>query len=141
MKKPPEWTVAELDAEVKLANANFRLERLREPLENWKVTFDAYHEKFEKLFDVYGIVDPSTLSPGRLVEILRDGLGEVLRYIAGPPVSEDDLVVLSDATLVASSPTAPRSRRDQNRPTPPISQASTRSGTRSKRWPAMPRNG
>jgi len=102
MKKPPEWTAAELEVEVKLANANFRLERLREPLENWKATFDKYHEKFEKLFDVYGIVEPSTLSPERLIEILRDGLGEVLRYIAGPPVSEDDLVVLSDATLTAS---------------------------------------
>lgn len=102
MKKPPEWSAEELEAEVKVANANFRFERLREPLQNWKTTFDAYHEKFEKLFDVYGVVDPATLSPDRLIEILKDGLGEVLRYIAGPPVSEDDLVVLSDATLVPS---------------------------------------
>jgi hypothetical protein len=112
MKKPPEWTYAELDAEAKQANSNFRVERLREPLENWKVTFDAYHKKFEKLLDVYGVMDPSKLSPENLVEILKDGLGEVLRYIAGPPISEDDLAVLSDAKLspsrLAASPQAAR---------------------------------
>jgi hypothetical protein len=102
MQKPPEWTATELDVQVRLANANFRSERLREPLENWKTTFDIYHEKFEKLFDAYGITDPRLLSPERLVEILKDGFGEILRYLAGPPISEDDLVVLADATLTPS---------------------------------------
>ena len=102
MKKPPEWTPAELEAEVKLANANFRSERLREPLENWKSTFDSYHEKFKKLFDTYGMVEPRNLSTDRLVEILRNGLGEVLRYIAGPPISEDDLKILADTNLTPS---------------------------------------
>jgi hypothetical protein len=48
-----------------------------------------------KLFKVLAGVDPSRPEPGIVREVLLDGeLLDALRYVAGPPVSSDDLAVL-----------------------------------------------
>ncbi len=79
----------------------FRAERLEEPLENWKRTFEDYRARFTRLFDEYGIARPSSLTPPQVAAIFREDLGDALRYLAGPPISEDDLSVLAEAGSMA----------------------------------------
>jgi hypothetical protein len=75
------------------------LERLEEPLERWKETFDRYKTKFTNLFDDYGGTNPADITPTQLASIFKDELGDELRYLAGPPISADDLKVLAETTL------------------------------------------
>ncbi|MHB8940231.1 MAG: XamI family restriction endonuclease [Desulfobacteria bacterium] len=100
---PPVWTSDQLDVEVEHACGLFRRERLAEPLEKWKQTFDVYQSKFKVLFEEYGIADPSTIDYEDLVRIFRDNLGDALRYLSGPPISADDLTVIAEASLAPTS--------------------------------------
>lgn len=99
MKDPPEWTQKQLESEARRASANFRAERLHEPLTTWRNTLESYRAKFERLFDEHGAHSPQSLTPGHLVGILKAGLGDTLQYMAGPPISEDDLEVLAETSL------------------------------------------
>lgn len=96
MKEPPRWTDEQLAREAEAARTAFRRERLDEPLESWKKSFDRHRGHFERLFDEFGLDDPATIDPAKLVTILREGLGDALRYIAGPPISQDDWKVLAE---------------------------------------------
>lgn len=99
MKSPPRWSNSQLTAGAVTARQLFRHERLDEPLERWKATFALYEAQFRRLFDEYGIADPAALSAEQVAAIFRDQLGDALRYLAGPPISADDLKVLADASL------------------------------------------
>lgn len=99
MKAPPRWTEAQLTAGAVASRQLFRDERLKEPLARWKTAFDQYEAQFQQLFDKYGIADPTSLSPAQIAEIFREQLGDALRYLAGPPISADDLKVLAEASL------------------------------------------
>lgn len=96
---PPVWEQAQLVEEARIAITKFRNERLVEPLENWKRTVDHYQAMFSQLFRVYGLENPANLSPAQVAEMFKTGLGDALRYMAGPPISEDDLRVLADCSL------------------------------------------
>ncbi len=102
MKPPPRWTDAELTAQVSKSRQLFIEERLKEPLERWVSTFATYEAQFKRLFDDYGVADPASLTPAQLASVFRDQLGDALRYLAGPPISADDLKVLADASLAPS---------------------------------------
>lgn len=110
MKSPPRWTEEELAAEAEKARALFRHERLEEPLENWKKTFDQYETQFRRLFDEFSIADPAALTHEQVIRIFKDRLGDALRYLAGPPISADDLKVLAEVSLapgrIANDPDA-----------------------------------
>lgn len=99
MKSPPRWTDAELIVEADKSRQLFIDERLKEPLERWISTFAKYEMQFQRLFDEYGVANPSSLTPEQLAAVFRDQLGDALRYLAGPPISADDLKVLADASL------------------------------------------
>jgi hypothetical protein len=103
MRPPPIWTEDQLKAAALEARAIFRAERLDEPLEIWKRTFELYRERFTRLFDQYGVALPGSLSPAQVAAIFRDELSDALRYLAGPPISEDDLEVLAEADSLAPS--------------------------------------
>ncbi|MDA8232077.1 MAG: XamI family restriction endonuclease [Magnetospirillum sp.] len=103
MKQPPVWTQAELETEEAVSRTIFRNERLGEPLENWKATFDRYKARFQRLFDEYGIADPASLRPEQVIAIFREQSSDALRYLAGPPISEDDLAVLAEVPSFAPS--------------------------------------
>ena len=103
MQQPPVWTEDELRAAAAKSRAIFRAERLDEPLETWKLTFDRYRERFTRLFDEYGIAQPGSLTPAQVAAIFRNQLSDALRYLAGPPISEDDLGVLAKADSLAPS--------------------------------------
>ncbi len=78
MKAPPRWTETQLTVEAERSITLFRRERLGEPLEKWKNTFDQYQEQFETLFNEYGIAYPSSLSHEQLSKVFKDKLGDAL---------------------------------------------------------------
>lgn len=105
MTEPPIWTAAELAADAERAKAAFRTHRLREPL--------ALYSRFFKAFApiVAGMVDrlPSLTSAGQhqaetVADIIADDeLRTAFRYLAAPPISEDNLKTLAETTLSATA--------------------------------------
>ncbi len=100
MKQPPQWTDDELVAGLEKSKSLFRDERIREPLEAYTRAFDQYQGTIAGLLD-------STASLMQLGEkaidvLTNPALLEAFRYLAGPPISKDDLTVLADARLSAS---------------------------------------
>lgn len=97
--QPPRWGDARLEADRARAIGEFRTERLREPLGLYRELFERYRKGVERLFaatdDLAGIRTEAA-------RVLADGdLRYAARYLASPPISEDDLEVLSDASLGA----------------------------------------
>jgi hypothetical protein len=95
MGDPVAWTSEELE-EARLASIeDFRRERMEEPLEDYLEAFDDYLGATEHLLEA--TVDLTQLE-GQALEILTDNdLREVFRYLAGPPISDDDLKTLAAA--------------------------------------------
>lgn len=81
------------------AIARFRDERLQEPLEQYLELFDAYRGDVEEL--LRATADLTTIDAPALDILTRPALLAALRYVAGPPISEDDLKTLAEASLAA----------------------------------------
>lgn len=93
----PVWTAAELEAERQRAIAAFREQRMQEPLEQYLDAFEETRSAVEDLLEQ--TVDLAELSD-QAVEVLTDpALLRAVRYLAGPPISEDDLKVIAEAML------------------------------------------
>jgi hypothetical protein len=83
---------------------------MAEPLEAYLGYFDQVRAAVENLLEM--TVDLSTITDSA-IEVLTDpDLLEAVRYLAGPPISADDLKVVADARL---SPSALRSDPDMAR--------------------------
>lgn len=101
MAKPaPRWTSQQLQADADLASGAFRAERMGEPLER-------YAEEYEKRRDAFDELVEKTIDLTRLTEMASEvltepGTLEVVRYLSGPPISEDDLKVVAEASLAKS---------------------------------------
>ncbi len=94
---PTPWTEAQLDEQRLAATEIFRRTRMEEPLEQYINHFDEYQGVVEELLE--STVDLTDLN-SRIVEVLSaPKLLEVFRYLAGPPISDDDLKVLAEAKL------------------------------------------
>lgn len=97
---PPRWSSEELGRELERSVAIFKRERLEEPLEAYLEYFESYQSRVEEV--VEASVDLTDLR-SVAAEILTDPkLLEVFRYLPAPPISTDDLKVLSDATSLAA---------------------------------------
>ena len=97
---PRRWTEEELEQERLKAVEIFRAERLTEPVERYLRTFDEYVTNVDRLMresdDLRTLRDVAQ-------EVLTDAeLLEAVRYLAGPPVSTDDLIELAETKLTAS---------------------------------------
>lgn len=97
--RPRRWTSDELVADLKKSADEFRRERLEEPLEEYSETFeqarDAIEEFLEETIDL-SLLDTSASS------ILTDPSKlKSFRYLAGPPISYDDLKTLADTTSLS----------------------------------------
>src|SRR5262249_34477191 len=75
----------------------FRQERIQEPLEHYLEAFDRYQGVIEDLLET--TTDLSKLGETSLSVFANPDLLEAFRYLPGPPISKDDLKVLSDAVL------------------------------------------
>jgi hypothetical protein len=97
---PPQWTEEQFAQERKVAIDLFRDERMQEPLEVYLEAFDVYRGTVEDLLET--TVDLTRLSDDGLEVLTNPALLEALRYLAGPPISADDLKELADASLAPS---------------------------------------
>jgi hypothetical protein len=107
MIAPPRWTEEELDAERAKAREVFRQERMQEPLEQYLERFDQYQGVVEDLLET--TIDVSKLDDSAIAVLTDPNLLHAFRYLAGPPISEDDLRVLAEAVL-----TPGRLRKDED---------------------------
>jgi len=99
--QPPLWDEQRLEADRQLAIAQFRDERIGESLGAYLENFAHYRTAIERLLrttdDLAGLAAQAS-------EVLADAdLLYTARYLAGPPVSTDDLRVLADARLTPAS--------------------------------------
>lgn len=99
MKAPPKWDHTQLFNDAATAKSIFRKERLDEPLAKWKAVFEKYRGNFEKLLEQHGAMQLGSITPEQVASIFAASLGDELRYLAGPPISADDLKVLAETTL------------------------------------------
>lgn len=97
--QPRKWSDAELAADVLKAIAEFRRKRIGEPLSVWKSTFFKRRRMVRLTFKELNLRNPSRIHSRQIADVYAKSLGDVLRYMAAPPISADDLKVLSDSTL------------------------------------------
>ncbi|AZC69160.1 XamI family restriction endonuclease [Pseudomonas chlororaphis] len=97
---PAIWTNDELSEDAAIAASLFRAERLGVSNE-WTTHYDAARKKFESLFHKLHDLNSAGVTDKNLSEAYGAGLGEVLRYLAGPPISDDDLKVIADVSSLA----------------------------------------
>jgi hypothetical protein len=97
--QPPVWTDKELERNRKKAIANFRNERMREPLEKYLEVFDRRQGDVEDLLEhLIDMTDVDGIDDQTILDVLCDEkMLDAFRYLSGPPVSTDDLRVLADA--------------------------------------------
>ena len=93
----PRWSDEQLEAGRQAALARFREERIQEPLEAYLEAFDIYRAMVENLLEM--TVDLSRLTDAAVAVLTDDGLLDAVRYLAAPPISEDDLEILAEASL------------------------------------------
>lgn len=101
MIEPPVWNDDQLEADRIKAIAAFSKERLEEPLEDYLEAFDEYQGYVEEVLEA--TVDLTDLDETALDVLGDPRLLEAFRYLAGPPISEDDLKVLADARSLSRS--------------------------------------
>jgi len=82
--------------------ALFRAGRLGTTVE-WKTQVDAARSKFEALFTLVGNLGPGGFTKATVAQAFRGKLLDALRYLAAPPVSEDDLQTIADVPSLAAS--------------------------------------
>src|SRR5262249_66259 len=102
-KFPRLWTKAELGSDAATARDTFRSERLQEPLDLYNKAFEIFADVFRKLIDELPRVAAEPVN-GELIADLLDGRDarKAFRYLTAPPISEDDLETVADATLTPS---------------------------------------
>jgi hypothetical protein len=96
---PPIWSDEQLETDRQAAIATFRRERLEEPLEQYLENFNDYKADVDELLEA--TVDLTRMSPPDPVILENKRLILALRYLAGPPISEDDLKVLAEEASLA----------------------------------------
>lgn len=101
MRLPRTWSPDELQADAAIAISAFRAERIDEPVERWRISYTSHLRHFRQLFDLFEAGDPGTLAPATLPELIRSELKPALRYLAAPPISDDDLQVLADVSSMS----------------------------------------
>jgi hypothetical protein len=97
---PPRWTTDELEADRLRAVEEFRRQRMEEPLEAYLEAFEARQAAFEDLLET--TVDLAQLAEHALGILTDERLLDAFRYLAGPPISEDDLKVLAVAPSLSA---------------------------------------
>ena len=98
--QPPRWNDERLESDRQLAIQDFRDERLNESLGVYLKNFQHYRDAVEKLLET--TVDLTAFAEQATSVLLDVDLLYAARYIAGPPISVDDIELLADASLSVS---------------------------------------
>ena len=93
------WTPEQLEVDLSRSKEIFRRERLEEPLEAYLEAFEEVQDAIENLLE--GTVDLSLLEAQALELLKTPSMLEGFRYLAGPPISLDDLKTLVDTDSLA----------------------------------------
>lgn len=109
MSEPRRWTLAELERDAEEATSVFREERLKESLNQYSEFFEHFSNVFRDLVGRLPALARGEDSADTLADIFSAGDPRTaLRYLAAPPVSDDDLKTLAktklSATALRSSP-------------------------------------
>lgn len=99
MVAPPRWDDKRLETDRTKAIEAFREERLTEPLEAYLDVFESYRDAFDDLLET--TIDLTLLADNAVEVLTDDRFLEAVRYLAAPPMSEDDLVTLAEAPSLA----------------------------------------
>ena len=99
---PVRWTLEELAADANHSAALFRQQRLAVTT-TWTTHYSQAADKFERLLAQLRPATPALLSEQALGDLFNDGLGEALRYLAGPPISDDDLQIIAQVDSLSPS--------------------------------------
>lgn len=92
---PTIWTKDELLEQAQIALDEFVDRRLAEPGGKYQAHVKARRAAIVRLFKALAGVDPASPDPAIVRKVLLDAeLFDALRYVTGPPVSEDDLGVI-----------------------------------------------
>ena len=94
MIQPPRWSVEDLEHNSRKAIELFRKERLEEPLEDYLKAFEEYQGHVEGLFET--TLDLTDLDESAVAFLSDPKLLDAFRYLAGPPISGDDLKTVAD---------------------------------------------
>ena len=78
-----------------MAASLFRDERLL-GTDAWEVHYRKAREKFELLFKQCGALNTAQMNSANMAKAYDLDLGDALRYLAGPPISDDDLKTIAD---------------------------------------------
>lgn len=98
---PPRWSADRLEADRTEAIELFREQRMGEPLEDYLGHFDEVRATVENLLE--RTADLAHLRDQAVGVLSAHRLQESVRYLAGPPISVDDLKVVAEARLSASA--------------------------------------
>lgn len=109
---PPRWTVEELAEAAAISAAQFRSERLA-ITDSWATHYKQARGKFQLLFEKLNDLNPGAIGDTDLADAYSLGLGEALRYLAGPPISDDDLQVIADVESIAPGALKKTPRRSE----------------------------
>jgi hypothetical protein len=92
---PQVWSDSQLAEQAQIALEEFVDRRLAEPGGKYLAHVRARRRAIVRLFKILSDVDPKNPDPDIVREVLLDEeMFDALRYVTGPPVSEDDLGVL-----------------------------------------------
>lgn len=100
MISPPVWSSDELDRARLQAFDHFREKRVLEPLERYGELFEHYRAAVKRFLEI--TVDLRDLDEHASRLLADPAAQEIFRYLAGPPVSRDDLIVLIQAPGLSS---------------------------------------
>lgn len=91
------WSDEDLEEERRVAIDRFRVQRMAEPLDAYLKQFDEMQGVLEEL--IATTADLTQLEEHALNILTDRRLLDGFRYLAGPPISVDDLRVLVDSSL------------------------------------------
>ena len=94
--RPPWWEPEDFQRDLDRAVELFRARRLKEPVDQYRREFEEAVERVEHLLrntdNLTATLPGAPNAPEVVLGLLADPeLRVVLRYLAGPPISEDDL--------------------------------------------------
>lgn len=98
---PPKWTDEQFEDDRTQSIHIFRKQRMQEPLEQYLEAFEVNRDAIDTLLE--STVDLTELLD-KAADVLSDtGLLSAVRYLAGPPISEDDLKTLANPASLTPS--------------------------------------
>ena len=104
MIDPPRWSDEDLKRNADIAQNTFRRARLDEPRDQYTRFFEQFVPAFRELIEQLPEITARKPDLETLLAVLRKGpMQTAFRYLAAPPISEDDLKILAETKLSPSA--------------------------------------